>query len=129
MICKIKGTNVLSIIFNIKLTIHITFTIFIQNDAQFAYLNNSLLPLLSNGLGVEQTVSQAGLRRKETPTYSSKTDKFENTGSEASSPISGMSKSSTAGATKRSGSNTRNQGVPTDKKIPKWFKPGKPDPS
>ena len=116
-------------IFNIKLTIHIDFTIFTQNDAQFGYLNNSLLPLLSNGLGVEQTVSQAGLRRKETPTYSSKTDKFENTGSEASSPISGMSKSSTAGATKRSGSNTRNQGVPTDKKIPKWFKPGKPDPS
>ena len=104
-------------------------TILTQNDAQLHYLNDNLLPLLSNGLGVEQTVSQAGLRRKETPTYSSNADKFENIGSEASSSISGMSKSSTAGATKRSGSNTRNQGVPTDEKIPKWFKSGKPKPS
>ena len=125
MICKILSINV----FTIKLTINIIFTIFTQNDAQFAYLNNSLLPLLSNGLGVEQTVSQAGLRRNATPTYSRNNDEFENTGSEASSSISSMSKSSTAGATKRSGSNTRNQEVPTDKKIPKWFKPGKPNPS
>ena len=106
-----------------------TFTTFIQNDAQLPYLSNSLLPLLSNGLGVEQTLSQAGLRRNITPTYSSNADKFANTGSEATSSISSMSKSSTAGATKRSGSNTRNQEVPTDKKIPKWFKPGKPNPS
>ena len=37
-------------------------------------------------------------------------------------------KSNNGGGVKRSGSYNKNQGITKEKKVPKWFKPGKPDP-
>ena len=37
-------------------------------------------------------------------------------------------KSNNGGGVKRSGSHSKNQGVDAEKKLPKWFKPGKPNP-
>ena len=76
--------------------------------------------MLSNGPGIERALKESGLRRntKENPT---------NNVNEADAKLN-RSKTQNGAGVKRSGSDGTKQELDHEKKLPKWFKPGKPTP-
>ena len=92
-----------------------------------------VLPLLSNGPGVERAITESDIKKDKNDNSRDKTIKSDtslttNATYSTSSTEMSSGKSNNGTGVKRSGSNGYNQEANPDKKIPKWFKPGKPNP-
>ena len=91
--------------------------------------------MVSNGPGVERAVKESGIRRNVKNRESDSNLPVESDNSITSSQSTPSSSTddqlnpnvNNASGIKRSGSDIK-QGAGADKKVPKWFKPGKPDP-
>ena len=87
--------------------------------------------MLSNGRGVERAVKESGIRRnlkEDLPNQKNESDKMATNNAKLGSSAVTSIKSNNGGGVKRSGSDSTRQEVDADKKVPKWFKPGKPNP-
>ena len=91
------------------------------------YLKPELLPLLSNSVGVERSLIDCGIRknaREHSPILHKPLEEASpNTASNAH-----LVSSKNGSGIKRTGSDHSNQGLNPGTKVPKWFKPGKPNP-
>ena len=87
---------------------------------------------MSNGPGVERAMRESGILRN-TKNDQPVKNNVRNSERAASSTASASSvhmtppEANNGGGVKRSGSYGKNQGLDTGKKVPKWFKPSKPN--
>ena len=97
-----------------------------QDVTEIRYLKPELLTLLSNSAGVERSLIDCGIRKKVTEP-SSVSQK--NTGKASSNTSTNAHPTSTQNGSgiKRTGSESSSQSLNPGSKVPKWFKPGKPN--
>jgi len=97
-----------------------------QDVTEIRYLKPELLTLLSNSTGVERSLVDCGIRKKvKEPSSVFQT----NTGKASSNTITNVQSTSTKNGSgiKRNGSENSNHSLTPGSKVPKWFKPGKPN--
>ena len=102
------------------------FQICLQDVTEIRYLKPELLTLLSNSAGVERSLIDCGVRKKlKEPSSVLQT----NTGKAGSTASSNAHPTSTKNGSgiKRTGSESSSQSLNPGSKVPKWFKPGKPN--
>jgi len=97
-----------------------------QDVTEIRYLKPELLTLLSNSAGVERSLIDCGVRKKVKEPSSILQTNTAKAGSTASSNAHPTSTKNGSGI-KRTGSESSSQSLNPGSKVPKWFKPGKPN--
>jgi len=97
-----------------------------QDVTEIRYLKPELLTQLSNSAGVERSLIDCGVRKKVKEPSSVLQTNTGKAGSTASSNAHPTSTKNGSGI-KRTGSENSSQSLNPGSKVPKWFKPGKPN--